>query len=75
MAVYVVTDSPDVDWDDNHKYKYRHESTDGSPTAQDEVERRRAAGQPAYLWRWENNQSQLVERHDAEPVAAPDPAC
>lgn len=64
MAVYVITDSPDVNWDEDFKYKYRSESQDGSPVAQDEVERRKAAGLPAVLWRWENNESTLVERHN-----------
>jgi hypothetical protein len=65
MAWYVVTNSPDVDWDDDYKYKSRHESQDGSPVAQDEVERRRVAGLPAVLWRWEHGEATLVERYNA----------
>jgi hypothetical protein len=65
MATYVVTTSPNVDWDDEFKYKYRYNSRDGSPVAQDEVERRRAAGQAAVLWRWEHGEPTLMERHNA----------
>jgi hypothetical protein len=64
MGLYVVTDRADLTWDDDHKYKYRHESADGSAVAQDEVERRREAGQPVFLWRWENGQPTLVEQHN-----------
>jgi uncharacterized protein YbjQ (UPF0145 family) len=70
MVVYVVTDSPDVNWDDNHMYKYRMASADGSPVAQDEVDRRRSAKQPVCLWRWENNQCTLLERYDAESLSS-----
>ena len=65
MARYVVTENPDVTWDDVHNYKYRTNSTDGSPVAQEEFDRRRAAGLEVYLWRWENNQPTLVESHGA----------
>jgi len=65
MAVYVVTKSVDIDWDEEHKYKYRHTSAAGSSVAQDEVERRRVAGLPAVLWRWERGEATLVERHNA----------
>ncbi len=65
MAWYIVTHSPDVDWDDDFRYKYRYESQDGSPVAQDEVERRRTARLPVVLWRWEHGEPALVERHNA----------
>ena len=64
MATYVVTASPDVKWDDAHNYKNRRNSTDGSTCAQDEFDRRRAAGLEVYLWRWDN-QPTLVESHGA----------
>ena len=70
MAWYIVTSSPRVDWDDEHKYKYRHRSRNGSPVAQAEVRRRQVAGQPVFLWRWEQGKPTLVERHNAEAGAA-----
>ena len=44
MATYLITNSKHVTWDDDNTFKYRYRSTDGSPTAQSEFERRRAAG-------------------------------
>ena len=64
MATYVVTDSVQVDWDDNHNYKYRHSSSDGKPVAQTEVNRRKAAKKPVVLWKWENHKPKLVEKHN-----------
>jgi hypothetical protein len=64
MATYAVTDSPERNWDDRYNYKYRYKSRDGRPVAQDEVDRRRAAGLPVVLWRWENFQATEVERHN-----------
>jgi hypothetical protein len=72
MAIYVVTDDDSTDWDEKHRYKYRHTGRDGSAGAQDEVDRRRATGLPAALWRWENGEATLVEIHPAGPVGAPD---
>jgi len=65
MATYVVTRSPDIDWDDEFKYKYRYTSRDGFPVAQYEIQRRRADGQAAVLWRWEDGEPTLMERHNA----------
>jgi len=62
MATYVVTENLNEDWDDRYCYKYRYESHDGLPVAQAEVERRRATGRPAVLWRWEKGKPTLVER-------------
>ena len=67
MATYVITDSEEVDWeqfdwDSVVQYKHRHESTDGKPTAQEEFDRRREEGQPAVLWKFENNEPKLMER-------------
>jgi hypothetical protein len=65
MATFCLTDTPDVDWatvnwDELPKFKYRHESSDGSPLAQAEFERRRDAGLPTAMWRFDTN--------DAPPV-------
>jgi hypothetical protein len=65
MATYVITEDANVTWDDEFKYKYRYESRDGLPTAQEEFERRRAARQPAVLWRWEHGEPTLMERYNA----------
>lgn len=65
MAWFVIAESADVDWHDEYKYKCRYKSRDGSPVAQGEIERRRAAGRPTVLWRWENNSPTLVEQHNA----------
>lgn len=54
MARYAITDSPEKNWDDIYNYQYRYTSRKGMPVAQDEVERRLAAGLPAVLWRWDN---------------------
>jgi hypothetical protein len=76
MAVYVITDSPDVNWADglwhslNH-FSYRHHSSDGSPTAQSEFDRRREEGQPSVLWKWENYEPREMERcHIPVPLTA-----
>ncbi|MDB5309832.1 MAG: hypothetical protein JWO38_4034 [Gemmataceae bacterium] len=74
MATYVVTADTNTDWDEEYQYKYRFTSRNGSPVAQDEINRRREAGEPVVLWRWERGQATLVERHTAAPAAAPDPA-
>lgn len=65
MAKYVVSDNPRTSWNGRY-YNYRFRSTDGSPRAQDEVERRRRNRQPAYLWRWDSGVATLVERHPAQ---------
>jgi len=67
MATYIITETPNVDWDAFDwttaiQYKHRYESSDDRPTAQDEFERRLAAGLPAVLWRWENNEPTEMER-------------
>ncbi|MBP3954372.1 hypothetical protein J8F10_03550 [Gemmata sp. G18] len=54
MAVYVITDSPDVEWTEGlweslPHFSYRYESSDGSPTAQTEFDRRREEGLPSVL--------------------------
>jgi hypothetical protein len=64
MPWYVITESIEIDWDDEHKYTYRYKSRNGSPVAQDKIERRRAAGRSAGLCRWENNAPTLVEKHN-----------
>ena len=63
MATYVVTESPEVYWDDMYNYKYRYQSSDGSPVAQDEFNRRRDAGRPAVLWRHEHGEAVIIERY------------
>jgi hypothetical protein len=67
MATYVITDSPDVDWEQFDwetavQYKHRHESSDGRPTAQEEFDARRNEGRAAVLWKFENNQPREMER-------------
>ncbi len=62
MATYTITDREDVDWNENCQFKYRYRSSDGSPTAQSEFDRRCAAGQFAILWKWEHNQSKQMAR-------------
>ena len=64
MATYIVSRTPDQNWNEEFKYKYRYSSQNGSPVAQDEVDRRRAAGEPAVLWRWEHGEPTLMERHN-----------
>ncbi len=64
MATYTITDSRENDWNDELQFKYRYESRDGYPCAQDEVERRRNQGLPVFLWKWENFQSKLIEHHN-----------
>ncbi len=65
MATYVVTADANTDWDDEHQFKYRFTSQNGSAVAQDEVDRRRAAGKPVALWRWERGEATLVEHYNA----------
>jgi hypothetical protein len=69
MATFVLTDTPHVDWatvnwDNLPQFKYRHESSAGYPLAQEEFDRRCAAGQPTVMWRFDNNESPptLVDR-------------
>ncbi len=66
MASYYITETPDVDWtrvnwDNLTEYKYRHESTEGYPVAQEEFDRRCQANQPAVMWRFDDNQSPPTE--------------
>lgn len=65
MATYYLTDAPDVDWgtvnwEELPKFKYRYESADGSPLAQDEFDRRREAGLPTVMWRFDTNDGPAV---------------
>ena len=65
MASFYFTDTPDVDWDTVNwanmtKYKYRHESSAGAPLAQEEFDRRRIAGLPTVMWRFDDNHSPPV---------------
>jgi len=71
MAIYVITDDASTDWSDDHRYKYRRTSSDGSPVAQDEIDRRVAVGEAYVLWRWENHTSALVESHGISPEPLP----
>ncbi len=70
MAWYIVTDSVEVDWEDDFKYKYSHRSRDDFPTAQGEFDRRREAGLPAYLWKCEG-EPKLMESHEGGATAKP----
>ena len=68
MALYVITESPNVDWnnlgfwDSLVKYHYLNESSNGAPTARAEFNRRRDEGLPAVLWEWHNHRPREVER-------------
>ena len=62
MASFYITETADVNWatvniDNLTQYKYRHESRDGHPLAQEEFDRRRDAGEPAVMWRFDDNDS------------------
>ena len=66
MAKYAVTCNVNTKWDEEFHYNYRYRSRDKSPVAQDEFDKRRAAGQPAVLWRWDHpNKPVLVDQHNA----------
>ena len=65
MAVCVVTDHADTDWDEKRRYKYRFKAKSGALTAQAEVDERKSQGKPVVLWRWFKGQSTIVERHNA----------
>lgn len=65
MATFCLTDTPAVDWDavnwdELPKFKYRYKSADGSLLAQYEFERRRDAGLPTVMWRFDTNNSPAV---------------
>jgi hypothetical protein len=65
MATFYITDSPDVDWnttnwDEMTRFKYRWESSSGAPLAQHEFDRRREAGLPTVMWRFDTNDSPAV---------------
>ena len=62
MATYTITDRVDKNWCESCQFKYRYQASDGSPTAQSEFDRRRAAGQFAILWKWEHNQPKEMAR-------------
>jgi len=62
MATYVITDREELNWSDENKYKHRYESSNGLPTAQAEMDRRRTADQPGVLWRWENGEATVIDR-------------
>ena len=65
MATYVITDNARDGWENGLKFKYRHTSRKGHSVAQDEFDRRRAAGQKVVLWRWEHGEPTIVERYRA----------
>jgi hypothetical protein len=65
MASFVITDTLRVDWARINwanliQYKYRRRSSNGSLLAQEEFDRRRAAGAPAVMWRFDTNDSPPV---------------
>lgn len=69
MASFFITETPNVNWaavnwDNLTQFKFRHESGEGSPLAQEEFDRRRVAGEPAVMWRFDKNDSPpvLVDR-------------
>jgi len=70
MATYTITESVEENWNEQYTYKYRYRSRDGHPVAQEEIDRRRASGQPAVLWRWENQKPMLIENLDARQADA-----
>jgi hypothetical protein len=48
-------------------FKYRRHSRDGHPTAQDEIHRRRRAGERAMMTKWENFVATVVEPPEGAP--------
>ena len=64
MAIYVVTNDAETDWDEKHRYKYRFKAKSGALTAQAEVEDRKSQGKPVVLWRWFKGKSTIIERHN-----------
>lgn len=79
MAGFYITDTRDMDWEhvnwDNLKrYKYRSMSSDGSPLAQEEFDRKRDAGEPAALWAFYTNDTPpvLLEHCNLAPSAPED---
>lgn len=63
MATYIITESESDDWDDAApKYKYRHRSSSGQPTAQAEFDRRIANGESVYLWSWQKGVPTLIQQ-------------
>lgn len=66
MATYVITDDLNSNTSNGQwgisRFKHRHKSNDGHPTAQQEFERRKRAGTPTVLWRWQNYQPVLVDK-------------
>jgi hypothetical protein len=67
MASYYITETPDrrvlkrqLGADLLTEYKYRYRSSAGLPVAQEEFERRRAAGEPTVLWRIDTMESPAV---------------
>jgi len=59
-AVVWDVDWATVNWDNVPKFSYRYESANGAPRAQEEFDRRREAGEPAVMWRFEDNHSPPV---------------
>jgi hypothetical protein len=62
MANYVLTDTPNIDWasvnwDNLKQYAYRNPNDAGKPSAQEEFDRRKAAGTPTVMWRFDDNES------------------
>ena len=58
---YSITRDRATNWDENFVYKYRRKSSSGYPVAEDEMSRRRDAGEPAVLWGWENFEPRMLE--------------